>query len=364
MSTGPTLSSAHRSQCQLSTHSKEESHESDHVAARRRRPCGRPGRSARRHLGGRVAEGGEQEPCRRHVPCRLGVVVRLDEQLRPHRRIPRATRSRSTRACSSARSSATTTSPAPRATSSSPRHRDDGARSRRTAARATRSSSRRDQVRRRRSTARSPRRTSSTRSSGLRARRTAAQYGFYYKVIKGWDAYAAGKTKSIVGIKTPNNSTIVFDLTAPTGDFPYRLAMPAPGRSRRRSRSASRASPASTASTSSRRGPYMIEGSDKLTQLLLGAEARERLRRDAADTLVRNPNYNASTDSTAARENNPDRFEFLVNTNLDDIYNKVARGRLPGRVREPVAEGDPPVPDGLEQKYVKINSVTRPTTSP
>ncbi len=55
------------------------------------------------------------------------------------------------------------------------------------------------------------------------------QYGFYYKVIKGWDAYAAGKAKSISGISTPNNSTIVFNLTAPTGDFLYRMSMPATG---------------------------------------------------------------------------------------------------------------------------------------
>jgi peptide/nickel transport system substrate-binding protein len=45
-------------------------------------------------------------------------------------------------------------------------------------------------------------------------------------------------------------------------------------------------------------------------------------------TFVRNPNYRASTDSPKARENNPDRFEFTVDTNLDDIYNKVAAGDL------------------------------------
>ena len=55
------------------------------------------------------------------------------------------------------------------------------------------------------------------------------QYSFYYTVIKGWSAYAAGKAKTISGIKTPNASTIVFNLTAPTGDFLYRMAMPATG---------------------------------------------------------------------------------------------------------------------------------------
>ena len=42
------------------------------------------------------------------------------------------------------------------------------------------------------------------------------QYSFYYKVIQGWDSYAAGKAKSISGIKCQGTSTIVFNLTAPT----------------------------------------------------------------------------------------------------------------------------------------------------
>src|SRR5262249_1771047 len=46
-----------------------------------------------------------------------------------------------------------------------------------------------------------------------------AQYSFYYSVIKGFNDYGAGKAKTISGIKTPNNSTIVFTLTHPTGDF-------------------------------------------------------------------------------------------------------------------------------------------------
>ena len=49
-----------------------------------------------------------------------------------------------------------------------------------------------------------------------------AQYGFYYSPIAGFDAYGAGKAKTIAGIKTPNASTIVFDLTRPIGDFLYR----------------------------------------------------------------------------------------------------------------------------------------------
>ena len=44
-----------------------------------------------------------------------------------------------------------------------------------------------------------------------------AQYAFYFNVIRGFDAYGKGKTKSIAGIKTPNAKTIVFNLTEPDG---------------------------------------------------------------------------------------------------------------------------------------------------
>ena len=56
-----------------------------------------------------------------------------------------------------------------------------------------------------------------------------AQYGFYYDAIKGMTAFSAGKSKVISGIKTPDPKTIIFTLTKPTGDFRYRLSMPAAG---------------------------------------------------------------------------------------------------------------------------------------
>jgi peptide/nickel transport system substrate-binding protein len=42
-------------------------------------------------------------------------------------------------------------------------------------------------------------------------------------------------------------------------------------------------------------------------------------------TLVRNPNYDQSTDDY--RKNYPDRFQFVINSNADDIYNKVQAGQ-------------------------------------
>ena len=73
----------------------------------------------------------------------------------------------------------------------------------------------------------------------------------------------------------------------------------------------------------------MIEGSDNLDissckamKPISGFDGVTKL------TLVRNPNYNPKTDSRKARESNPDSFEFTVDSNIDDIYNKVGAGEL------------------------------------
>ncbi|MGH3018002.1 MAG: ABC transporter substrate-binding protein [Gaiellaceae bacterium] len=155
------------------------------------------------------------------------------------------------------------------------------------------------------------------------------QYGFYYAVIKGYDAYSAGKAKSISGIKTPNAKTVIFDLTAPTGDFLMRLGMPAVFPMPQEVAKCFEGKPGAYGRYVIASGPYMIEGSDKLNisscssmKAISGYDGQTRLN------LVRNPNYNAKTDSRKARENNPDRFEFIVDTNIDDIYNKIEAGEF------------------------------------
>src|SRR5688500_14103732 len=153
------------------------------------------------------------------------------------------------------------------------------------------------------------------------------QYGFYYSVIKGYDAYSAGKAKRISGIKTPNARTVIFDLTAPTGDFLMRLGMPAVFPMPQEVVKCFEGKPGAYGRYVIASGPYMIEGSEDLNvsscaslKPISGYDGQTRLN------LVRNPNYNARTDSRKARENNPDRFEFNVNSNIDDLYNKIGRG--------------------------------------
>ena len=64
-----------------------------------------------------------------------------------------------------------------------------------------------------------------------------AQYGFYYAVSRASRSSASrARPSDDLRHQTPDDKTIVFNLTQPTGDFLYRLAMPAAGPIPRRSR--------------------------------------------------------------------------------------------------------------------------------
>jgi peptide/nickel transport system substrate-binding protein len=156
-----------------------------------------------------------------------------------------------------------------------------------------------------------------------------AQYGFYYDVIRGMAAFASGKAKTISGIATPNERTVVFHLTAPTGDFRYRLAMPAAGPQPREVAGCFTKAGAYGRDLISS-GPYMLAGSDKLDASSCAAVAKSGpisgFDGERHLDLVRNPAYDAKTDNPKARQNLPDEFTFAVNSNTDDIYARVARG--------------------------------------
>jgi len=152
------------------------------------------------------------------------------------------------------------------------------------------------------------------------------QYYTYYTDIVGFQEAYDGKARTISGITTPDDRTIVFKLKRPVGDFPYRLAMPATapipeevGRCITRPQEYGRYVIAT--------GPYMFAGSDKLrigncNQLrpISGFNPSRRM------SLVRNPNYDPATDTTEQREALPDRFEFIINTNSGDIFDKIDAG--------------------------------------
>jgi peptide/nickel transport system substrate-binding protein len=158
-----------------------------------------------------------------------------------------------------------------------------------------------------------------------------AQYAGYYNVIKGFDAFGKGKAKKISGISTPDDKTIVFTLTEPTADFLYRMAMPATGPIPVEVAKCFEGKPNLYGRNLVSTAGYMIEGSDQVDitscqtiKPASGFDGQTKL------TFVRNPDYKPSSDSKKARSNNVDRFEFSVNANADDIFNKLKAGDLEG----------------------------------
>ena len=161
------------------------------------------------------------------------------------------------------------------------------------------------------------------------------QYSFYYTVIKGWDAVASGKAKTVSGIDTPNNSTIVFHLTTQTGDFNRRMSMPATAPIPPEIGACFEGKPGNYGRDVVSSGPYMLQGADKVS--LPCSSLKPMSGYDGANgnhiILVRNPDYKQSTDPF--RKNYPNEFKFVVNSNADDIFAKVQAGQYQDEVSTP-----------------------------
>ncbi|MBV8079417.1 MAG: hypothetical protein JO186_03450, partial [Actinobacteria bacterium] len=154
-----------------------------------------------------------------------------------------------------------------------------------------------------------------------------AEYSFYYSVIKGFDAYGKGKAKTISGITTPDASTIVFNLTAPTGDFLKRVAMPAAGPQPAEVTKCFEGQAGKYGRDLVSTAGYMIAGMDKVDDSSCTAlKPASGFDGQTVMDLVRNPNYDPSTDGT--RKNYVDEVKFTVDASSDDIYNKIEAGQL------------------------------------
>jgi peptide/nickel transport system substrate-binding protein len=162
------------------------------------------------------------------------------------------------------------------------------------------------------------------------------QYSFYYTVISGWNAVANGTAKTVSGIETPNNQTIIFHLTKPTGDFNLRMSMPATAPIPEEVAKCFEGKPGDYGRDVVSTGPYMIQGADKVSIASCSA-LKPMSGYDGANgnhiILVRNPNYDQSTDQY--RKNYIDTFKFLVNSNADDIFAKVQSGAYQDEVSSP-----------------------------
>lgn len=159
-------------------------------------------------------------------------------------------------------------------------------------------------------------------------------YSFYYSVIEGFDEFADGKADSVSGVSAPDDKTLVITLTQETGDFGFRMSMPA-----------MTPMPAEAVEGHDKdygrflvaTGPYMWEGSETLDFSLPADQQTPAAGYDPgrAWTLVRNPSWSADTDDL--RPAHVDRIEVEINESTDVNYNKLQAGEI-----DMVYDGVPP----------------------
>lgn len=177
-----------------------------------------------------------------------------------------------------------------------------------------------------------------------------AQYAFYYGVIKGF-AVHNGPPAPISGISTPNDQTIVFHLTAPTGDFLARLTLPATAPIPQEV-----AKCFTTAGTYGRyvisSGPYMLQGSGSLNikscstmKPIAGSNPASQF------VLVRNPNYNPATNNPEVRQNLINGVTWTLDPNVEDIYNRIQSGSVDWTMTPP--------PSNIVEQYETSSSLRK-----
>ena len=156
-------------------------------------------------------------------------------------------------------------------------------------------------------------------------------YAFYYSVIAGFSAYSAGHAASISGLRTPDDFTLVVELTEPTGDLGYRFALPAAapippvkafalGTANGHDANYGRFLVAS--------GPYMFDGSESLDFALPPADQVpvSGYLPGRSIVLVRNPSWVASSDDL--RPAYADRIETTIGGTIGDLALKVDAGDI------------------------------------
>jgi peptide/nickel transport system substrate-binding protein len=163
-------------------------------------------------------------------------------------------------------------------------------------------------------------------------------YAWYFSIIEGYDEYRAGRTDSISGLQTPEDHTLLVQLTEPIGDLPYILAMtataPIPEGAADGHLDYGRFLVAS--------GPYTIEGSQLLdfsvapgrqdpvsgyvpsTFHSVGYQTAD-VRKPGSITLVRNPSWDPATDDL--RGAYVDRIEVEVVKTTKEALALVDQGR-------------------------------------
>ena len=168
-------------------------------------------------------------------------------------------------------------------------------------------------------------------------------YSFYYSTIEGFDEFVAGEADSISGLEAPDDSTLVVRTSTPTGDLPFRMAMPAAAPIPPLPGDPDAPFGAATGHDDNYgrfligTGPYMFEGTDQLDFSLPPEDQDPVTGYDVGRSivLVRNPSYDHASDDL--REGYVDRIEVTIGGDSGDLALKVDAGEL-----DMVYDGVPP----------------------
>ena len=176
------------------------------------------------------------------------------------------------------------------------------------------------------------------------------QYSFYYTVIKGWDAVANGKAKTVSGISTPDNQTIVFHLTKAAGDFNLRMSMPATAPIPQEVGKCFEGKPGDYGRDVVSTGPYMLQGADAVElHVLRDAQADERLRRSEREPHHPRPQPELRPVDRPVPEELSGHVQVPRELERGRHLREGAGRPVRRRGLEPGSEDDPPVRDGLRR---------------
>lgn len=204
-------------------------------------------------------------------------------------------------------------------------------------------------------------------------------YSFYYTAIEGFAEFGAGEADSISGLEAPDDQTLVIRTTEPTGDLPYRMAMPAAA-----------PIPPNPDDPDARlgiaeghddnfgrflvgTGPYMFEGTDQLDFSVPPEDQEAVSGYDVGRSIVfvRNPSYDSDTDDL--REGYVDRIEIVIGGDENDLALQVDAGQLdmvydgvPPAQQVQQYTADPELKDQIHSdpsdgvRYIEMNLATPP----
>jgi peptide/nickel transport system substrate-binding protein len=154
-----------------------------------------------------------------------------------------------------------------------------------------------------------------------------ARYGFYFSsAIEGMSRFSSGEASSISGIETPDDDTIVFHLTQPTGDFLKRLAMPAAAPIPREIGECFDSPGYGRYLVAT--GPYMIKGSASIGTRCSELAPASGFVPEKKLILVRNPAYDFATEDLSIRSASFRRYEMSVEPDISKIYKRLESGTV------------------------------------